>query len=103
MTSSFLQALDMGEVAADLHGEDEVGRRFFDPPRDHLNAREPVEGGVDLDRPEPVGVVREPLRCWQAGRVENAVPPVLVVPAGAADFGRARKRSQARAVGAVGP
>ena len=40
--------------------EDEVRRRSLGPPRGHLGCRETVEGRVDLDDVEVVGVVAEP-------------------------------------------
>src|SRR5580765_506908 len=79
------QPLDVRRVAAHLHREDEPGRGLAHPVRDRALSRQPVEGRVDLDRVEAPGVEVEPAARRQPRGVEDAVAPVLVVPAGTAD------------------
>src|SRR5262249_15901814 len=79
------QPLDVRQVARRLHGEEEAGRALLDPVGDRRAARQPVEGRVHLDGVEALRVEAGPLPLGQPGRVENRVPPVGVVPPGAAD------------------
>src|SRR4051794_7964073 len=79
------QALDVRHVAADLDGEQEVRRRLGHPARDHLPLGQAGEGHVDLDPVEGLRVEREPVARRTARGVEDAVAPVGVVPARAAD------------------
>src|SRR5690242_13154839 len=76
------QTLDMCEIARRLDREEEVAGCPFDPVRDRVAARQPVEGRVHLHRVEALRVELEPARCGQPWRVEDAVAPVRVVPAG---------------------
>src|SRR6266850_2405497 len=80
-----LKPLDVRDVPADLDREREAGRRLFDPARDDLRFRQAVERHVDLDGVEELRVVAEPVARRAARWVEDAVSPVVVVPAGAAD------------------
>jgi hypothetical protein len=73
------QPTDVGEVAIRLEREHEVLRDCGRPTPDVIRARQPVEGRVHLDRPEPAGVVGEPLRGRQPRGIE-AHPPVPVLP-----------------------
>src|SRR5438552_5023616 len=75
----------MRDVAAHLDREQESRRGRPDPVRDHLALREPVEGRVHLDRVEMARVVVEPQPRRAAGRIEDTVPPVVVVPARTTD------------------
>src|SRR4029079_17671762 len=94
------QPLDVRPVAAHLDREEEPLRRLAHPVRDGRLAREPVEGHVDLDRVETLRVELEPASRRQPRRVEDAVPPVLVVPAGATDADhRSRAKSSAATAG----
>jgi len=79
-----LQAADVGHVAARLYREDETGRRRLDPVLDRRALLQPVEGRVDLDRVEDLGVALQPAPLRQALGVEAAAP-VAVAPAGATD------------------
>src|SRR5207249_893251 len=78
------EALDVRDVPAHLHGEQEVGRRLLHPAGDGVAAGEAVEGRVDLDGVELAGVEAKPVPRRAARRIEDAVPPVGVVPAGTA-------------------
>src|SRR5919197_1365885 len=80
-----VQPLHLRQIAAHLDRENEVVRRLLHPARDGRRARQTVEGRVDLDRVEVTRVEREPVPRREARWVEHAVPPVGVVPAGAAD------------------
>src|SRR5438874_8723907 len=79
------EALDVRHVAADLDREHEAGRRFRYPARHGARARQPVEGVVELDGVEELSVVAQPARRRAPLRIEDAVPPVGVVPARTAD------------------
>jgi len=78
------QALDVGDVTADLDRELEVTGGPFGPAANRRFGGQPVEGVVDLDRVEDLGVALEPAPLGQPFGVENA-PPIAVVPARAAD------------------
>src|SRR3954470_18984916 len=78
------QLLHVDEVAARLEGEHEPGGRLLDPPRDRVAGGEAVEGRVDLDRVEDLGIAPQPARLAHALRVEDAAPRA-VLPAAAAD------------------
>src|SRR4051794_1558056 len=100
------EPLDVRRVAAHLHGEEEPGRRLLHPVGDRRLARQPVEGGVHLDGVEVLGIELEPAASRQPRWVEDAVTPVLVVPARAADPDRlhasaAKRRSQISGVAAA--
>src|SRR4051812_23051002 len=79
-----LQPLDVRQVATGLDGEDETRRALLHPALDRRGGGQPVEGVVDLDRVEALGVVREPPALRQALGIET-LAPVRVGPAGAAD------------------
>src|SRR5207247_5446138 len=79
------EALGVRDVAAHLDREDEVHRRLRDPAGDGTRARQAVERAVQLDGVEELRVVAQPPRRWAALGIEDAVPPVGVVPARAAD------------------
>src|SRR5437867_7708496 len=79
-----ISRLDVGEVAARLHREQEGGRCPVHPALDRLAGGQPVEGGVHLHRVEACRVVREPATRRHPRRIEDA-PPVRIVPARAAD------------------
>src|SRR3954454_11238762 len=94
------QLLHVDEVAARLEREHEPGRRLLHPPRDRVARGEAVEGRVDLDGVEDLGVAREPARLAHALRIEDAAPRA-VLPAAAADAhglrrGRGRGRGRSR-------
>src|SRR5215210_103489 len=78
------EPLDVRDVAAHLHGEEEAGRAPLGPATHGRDIREPVEGVVDLDRVEEPRVVAKPLLGRQALRIDQ-LAPVGVVPARAAD------------------
>src|SRR5581483_4566584 len=78
------QPLHVRDVAAHLHREAEAGRALVRPARDRVGAGQTVEGRVDLDRVEVPRVELEPAARREPRRIEDAVAPVLVVPAGAA-------------------
>src|SRR6266542_1145876 len=63
------QTLDVGEVAAGLHGDDETRGRGLAPGLERRSFRETVERPVRLDRREPSGKVGEPLGRREATRV----------------------------------
>src|SRR4051794_34158019 len=65
------QPLDVGDIATHLHRERESLRRALGPAADRALARQPVEGGVDLDRVEDLGVALEPAPLRQALRIED--------------------------------
>src|SRR5207245_940876 len=79
------QPLHVREIAARLDGEEEARRGRSHPVSHDLAPRQPVEGRVHLDRVEVARVEGEPIARRQARRIEDAVPPVVVVPAGTAD------------------
>src|SRR4051794_580006 len=91
-----LEPLDVRDVAAHLHREQESRRADLYPVRYHFAARPPVEGRVHLDRVEMPRVVVEPLARRAARWIEDAVPPVVVVPPGAADSNRSQLFSAAK-------
>src|SRR5581483_8159577 len=78
------ETLDVRDVPAHLHGEEERRRRLGHPTGDGGRARQAVERRVQLDRVEEPCVVTEPARGRTALGVEDAVAPVCVVPARAA-------------------
>jgi hypothetical protein len=78
------QSLHVGQVATCLDREEEVARDLLDPPFDRGELRQPVEGGVDLDRVEDLGVALQPAPLRQPVRVE-ATAPVPIAPARATD------------------
>src|SRR3954464_3263016 len=78
------QLLHVDEVAARLEREHEAGRRLLHPPRDGVARGEAVEGRVDLDGVEDLGVAREPARLAHALRIEDAAPRAGM-PAAAAE------------------
>src|SRR5436190_9617230 len=78
------QPTDVGQVAAGFDGEQEALRGRLDPPPHRLRRGQAVEGRVDLDRVEPLGVAGQPAWLAEALGVELP-PPGVVVPAGAAD------------------
>src|SRR6266480_3586591 len=82
------QALEVGDVATHLDREQESRRARADPVCDHVALRQPVEGRVHLDRLELARVVVEPEPRRAPRWIEDAVPPVLVVPARTADSDR---------------
>src|SRR3954451_19628367 len=73
------KATDVRHVPAELHGEDEPGRGDGAPSVDHRGRRQPIEGGVQLDRREPICVPGQPLSLWKAMWV-HPVTPVTVGP-----------------------
>src|ERR687898_209012 len=78
------EAPDVGDVAAHLHGEEELWRRCLHPAAHGRLPREPVEGVVDLDGVEERRVVLEPAPRREALR-GDALTPVRVVPPRAPD------------------
>src|SRR6185312_10492047 len=78
------QPLDVGDVAAHLHREAEPFGTLIDPALDGGAGGEAVEGVVDLDRVEVLGVEAEPGALRDALRIEE-LAPVGVDPARAAD------------------
>src|SRR6185369_2604186 len=80
----------MREVAARFDREHEPGRRPIHPGRDRLALREAVERVVYLDGVEEGRVMLEPAPLRKPLRVDT-LPPVGVVPAGAADADRAHQ------------
>ena len=71
------------KIAAALAGEDEARRRLPRASRPNVSARDqPVEGAVDLDRIEPLGVEGKLIAslAMQRWRVERSAP-VPVAPA----------------------
>src|SRR3954464_11791503 len=89
------QLLHVDQEAARLEGEDEVGRRLLDPPRDRVARGEAVEGRVHLDGVENLRVPRKPPWLAHALRVQDAAP-AAVLPAAAADANRPGAHSAAR-------
>src|SRR5215210_2831322 len=81
------QPLEVRQVPARLHREQEIRRALDDPPLDRRDARKPIEGRVDLDAVEQGRVVSEPPAGGQLSRVD-ALPPMRIVPARAADADR---------------
>src|SRR3954447_18655573 len=77
------QPFHVGEVAAPLDSEEEARRRALDPAFDDLALDQPVEGVVDLDGVEDLGVALEPAR--RRHPLVDAAPPGVVGPARAAD------------------
>ena len=74
------QLLDVRDSPRRFEREEErVGRRRG-PAGQHLRGRHPVEGVVDLDRPEPLGVVRQHAAARPPLGVEAAPPLRVVVP-----------------------
>src|SRR5579862_3985959 len=88
------QALDVGDEAAALDGEPETFRRALPPTFEGLRFGQTVEGVVDLDGVETLGVELEPGALRQAFGIKD-LAPMVVDPARAAnpDLGRARHPS----------
>ena len=74
----------MGAIGPDLHGVLEPGRRLGGPLLNGRHGRQPVEGAVQLDRVEALGVAGEPTTGWESVRIHQAAP-VAVLPARATD------------------
>src|SRR3954469_1663153 len=89
------QLLHVDQVAARLEREHESGRRLLHPPRDRVARGQAVEGRVDLDGVEDLGVAGEPARLAHALRVEDPAPRA-VLPAAAADADGLRGRRRGR-------
>jgi hypothetical protein len=87
------QPLDVGEVAAHLHGHHEVVRCAGAPVSEGLPLGQPVERVVDLDGGEPVGEVLQPQAHRHVPWVEP-VPPRVVLPAGRADVDHVNNRAR---------
>src|SRR5215472_271595 len=68
---------------SELDGDDEVVRGLLAPVLELGRLREAVEGVVEFDGREAVGVEGQPLALGHALRVETA-PPVSVLPPGGA-------------------
>ena len=79
------EALDVGQVAAHLHGEGEVSGVSIGPARNSIAAREPVERRVHLDGVVSPGVEPEPPARGKAAGIEGPAAPARVVPTRAAD------------------
>ena len=69
---------------AELHRVHEARRRLGGPALDRSRGRQPVEGVVDLDGVEQLGVALEPASLRELGGIHRPAP-VLVHPARAAD------------------
>lgn len=78
------QPADVREVAAAFDGENEALGRALAPAADHLERRQPIERGVDLDGREVPHVVAELVLFRPALRIEVS-GPFLVDPAARAD------------------
>ena len=78
------EALDVRQVAARLHREQEAIGRLAHPLLDGLALDQPVEGRVDLDGVEQLAVALEPAPLRQSAWIDRPAP-VGVVPARAAD------------------
>ena len=91
------QPLHVREISTRLYGEHEASWGALHPGRRSFSRREPVEAGVQLDRVERSRIVLEPARSGEAGRVEDS-PPVLVIPARAADARVAHRSSRCHSV-----
>src|SRR3954469_21082235 len=77
------QPFHVGEVTAALYREGEAGRSPLGPALDHLALDQPVEGVVDLDGVEDLGVALEPTRRGNA--FVDAAPPGVIRPTRTAD------------------
>ena len=76
-----LEALHVGQIAAALAGEDEALRRRLAPAAEGRDLDQPVEGAVDLDRVEALGIAAQLLDPFaHAARIERPAP-MLVAPA----------------------
>src|SRR6187551_2821846 len=85
------QPLHMGQIAARLDGEHEARRSLLHPAGYGRMGWEPVERGVHFDRVEQRGVVLEPAAGGKPLWID-ALAPVRVVPARAADPDRLQRR-----------
>ena len=74
----------MCDVPIGLDGVEKILRRDFVPLLQSLLFRQVVEGIVDFDGIEILGVILEPFALWQVGGIEPSAP-VVVIPAGRAD------------------
>jgi hypothetical protein len=76
-----LEALHVREIATALAGEHEAFGRRLAPAAEGVDLDQSVEGAVDLDRIEPLGVEAELIAALcHAARVERATP-VPIAPA----------------------
>ena len=64
----------VGDAAMGLDGESEIGRDGGDPAGDNVVGLRPIEGGVHLDRAQPLRIKAQHLRRLEAPRVEAAPP-----------------------------
>src|SRR2546423_6675713 len=78
------QPLDMGDVAAALDGEKEARRRLLRPANKALPRRPPIEGVIELDRVQVLGVESELLARRVLLGIE-ALTPVRIRPSVTAD------------------
>src|SRR5438445_2073296 len=78
------QTLDMGDVATALDGEEEARWRLLRPANKTLPRRLPIEGVIELDRVEVLGVEGEVLARRELLGIE-ALTPVRIRPSGTAD------------------
>src|SRR4030095_13242240 len=79
-----LELLHVCQEATGFDGVDKASRRLLSPFRKCARLRQSVEAVVDLDRIEAEGVMAEPARLRQVGRIEVAAP-MFVLPSGTAD------------------
>ena len=74
----------MGDEPAAFDGEDKIGGDLLIPCVEGLGKGKAVEGYIQLDGPEYVAVVIEPLALGQVFRIEDAFP-ALITKAAASD------------------
>lgn len=77
------EMFEVGAVAAEFKGVNEVLGCAAAPIVEGFGLRESVEGVVDFDGVEMLGVMFEPLRGGQVGGIEDVSPMVVLVSAGA--------------------
>ena len=70
----------MRDVSVCLDGEKEVFRGNFIPVFECLLLRQMIEGVVDFDGIEMLGVIFEPLALGQISRIEPSAPVVVIPP-----------------------
>jgi len=81
------QTPDVCQIATRLDGEGERIGRLAHPRRDRFPARQSVEGRVDLDGVEALGVELEPATLRLTRRIETSAP-IVVIPSGTPDADR---------------
>src|SRR6202050_4874628 len=79
------ESFNMSDELRDFDRVDKLTTADLTLPGFHCSQRGPgIKRRVELNGPEPSGIVRKPFVCWQIGRIEHT-SPIPVKPSGTAD------------------